>query len=132
MQFWTILPIFSHATQVFVQTASPLATYFEFFTGDEDDEYLFPMMMWGFQAGNVPFDRLEVIKPTYFQLMRNLTMANFDMDRMRGVIQNMLMSRNSGREKSPESFFRLETIKIFIDEENMDSLAEILTNGLSR
>ena len=114
--------------QAFVQTASPLATRVSLYL---DEEYLFSMAR-AFHAVNVPFDRLEEIKPTYFQLMRNLTMANFDMDRMRGVIQNMLMSRNSGREKSPESFFRHETIKIFIDEENMDSLAEILTNGLSR
>ena len=114
--------------QAFVQTASPLATRVSLYL---DEEYLFSMAR-AFHAVNVPFDRLEEIKPTYFQLMKNLTMADFDMERMRGVLQSMLTSRNSGRERSPESFFRDDTIKIFIDEEDMDSLEDRLSNGLSR
>ena len=114
--------------QVFVQTASPLATRVGLYL---DEEYLFSMVL-AFHAVNVPFDRLEEIKPTYFQLMRNLTTAEFDMERMRGVLQSMLTSRNSGRERSPESFFRDVTIKIFIDEENMESFEDRLSDGLSR
>ena len=54
---------------------------------------------------NVPLDQLDAIKPTYFELMRNVSTGDLDMKRMRGILKRRLTSRVSALESYPSSLY---------------------------